>query len=237
MSMLKQRTLKAPVKTTGVGLHTGARVDLTLRPAAPNTGIVFHRTDLPQSIAIPADAMHVGRHAPVVHHRARRRAHLHRRAHPVGARRARHRQPPRRRRRSRDSDHGRQRRAVRVSPAVGRDRRAGRTEALSQDPGAGRGARWRQVGALRAVRRFQARFHDRFPASGVRQREPPRGDRLRRAFLREGSGARAHVRLHAGRGGDARRGSRARRQPAERHRARRVPHPEHAKDCATTTSS
>ncbi len=58
--MLKQRTLKSQVKTTGVGLHTGARVDLTLRPGPPDAGIVFHRVDLPQSVAIPADARNVG---------------------------------------------------------------------------------------------------------------------------------------------------------------------------------
>jgi len=58
--MLKQRTLKSTIKTTGVGLHTGARVDLTLRPAAPETGIVFHRVDLPQTVAIPASALNVG---------------------------------------------------------------------------------------------------------------------------------------------------------------------------------
>jgi UDP-3-O-[3-hydroxymyristoyl] N-acetylglucosamine deacetylase len=58
--MLKQRTLKSAIKTTGVGLHTGARVDLTLRPAPADTGIVFHRVDLPQAIAIPADARNVG---------------------------------------------------------------------------------------------------------------------------------------------------------------------------------
>ena len=58
--MLKQRTLKTSVKTTGVGLHTGARVELVLRPAAPDTGIIFHRVDLPQPVAIPADALHVG---------------------------------------------------------------------------------------------------------------------------------------------------------------------------------
>ena len=58
--MLKQRTLKTTIKTTGVGVHTGARVDLVLRPAAPDTGIVFHRVDLPQAVAIPADARHVG---------------------------------------------------------------------------------------------------------------------------------------------------------------------------------
>jgi UDP-3-O-[3-hydroxymyristoyl] N-acetylglucosamine deacetylase len=58
--MLKQRTLKTAIKTTGVGLHTGARVDLHLRPAAPDTGIVFHRTDLPAVVSIPALAQYVG---------------------------------------------------------------------------------------------------------------------------------------------------------------------------------
>src|SRR5205807_1310032 len=43
-----------------VGLHTGARVDLTLRPAPPDSGIVFHRVDLAQSVAIPALAANVG---------------------------------------------------------------------------------------------------------------------------------------------------------------------------------
>jgi len=58
--MLKQRTLKTTIKTTGVGLHTGARVELVLRPAPPNTGIVFHRVDLERPVAIHADALHVG---------------------------------------------------------------------------------------------------------------------------------------------------------------------------------
>jgi UDP-3-O-[3-hydroxymyristoyl] N-acetylglucosamine deacetylase len=44
--MIKQRTIKAPVTTTGIGLHKGEKVTLTLRPAAQNTGIVFIRTDL-----------------------------------------------------------------------------------------------------------------------------------------------------------------------------------------------
>ena len=42
-AMLKQRTLKTTIRTTGVGLHTGARVELVLRPAPPDTGVVFHR--------------------------------------------------------------------------------------------------------------------------------------------------------------------------------------------------
>jgi UDP-3-O-[3-hydroxymyristoyl] N-acetylglucosamine deacetylase len=58
--MLKQRTLKTTIKTTGVGLHTGARVEIVLRPAAPDTGIVFHRVDLAVPVTLPADALHVG---------------------------------------------------------------------------------------------------------------------------------------------------------------------------------
>ena len=58
--MLRQRTLKAAARTTGVGLHTGARVDLTLRPAGTDAGVVFHRTDLAGSPSIPATAMMVG---------------------------------------------------------------------------------------------------------------------------------------------------------------------------------
>lgn len=50
--MIRQRTLKSIVRATGVGLHTGQKVALTLRPAAPNTGIVFCRVDLPQPVSI-----------------------------------------------------------------------------------------------------------------------------------------------------------------------------------------
>ena len=65
--MLKQRTLKTTIRTTGVGLHTGARVELTLRPAAPDTGIVFHRVDLAAAgRRFPADALQRRRHAAVV---------------------------------------------------------------------------------------------------------------------------------------------------------------------------
>jgi UDP-3-O-[3-hydroxymyristoyl] N-acetylglucosamine deacetylase len=54
--MLKQRTLKQSVSATGVGLHTGEKVRLTLRPAAPDTGIVFHRTDLDIDVSVKASA-------------------------------------------------------------------------------------------------------------------------------------------------------------------------------------
>ena len=58
--MIRQRTLKHIIRATGVGLHTGAKVYMTLRPAAPNTGIVFHRVDLAPPVAIKADPYHVG---------------------------------------------------------------------------------------------------------------------------------------------------------------------------------
>ena len=58
--MLKQRTVKELVRTTGVGLHSGTKVELTLRPAAPDTGIVFRRVDLDPVVEFPASAAAVG---------------------------------------------------------------------------------------------------------------------------------------------------------------------------------
>ena len=57
--MLQQRTLKTLTKAVGVGLHSGQRVELTLRPAQPDTGIVFRRIDLPQPVDIPVSAQAV----------------------------------------------------------------------------------------------------------------------------------------------------------------------------------
>ncbi len=54
--MLQQRTLKSLTRAVGVGLHSGQRVELTLRPAPPNTGIVFRRIDLPQPVEIRVKA-------------------------------------------------------------------------------------------------------------------------------------------------------------------------------------
>lgn len=58
--MLRQRTLKKLVKVTGVGVHTGKKIDLVIRPAAVNTGIVFSRTDLNPLVVIPAKVGNVG---------------------------------------------------------------------------------------------------------------------------------------------------------------------------------
>lgn len=58
--MIKQRTLKNVIRATGVGLHSGEKVYMTLRPAAPDTGIVFRRTDFAEPVEIKAQADLVG---------------------------------------------------------------------------------------------------------------------------------------------------------------------------------
>jgi UDP-3-O-[3-hydroxymyristoyl] N-acetylglucosamine deacetylase len=58
--MLKQRTLKKIASTVGIGLHSGTKVQLSLRPAAVDTGIVFRRIDLDPPVDIPASALAVG---------------------------------------------------------------------------------------------------------------------------------------------------------------------------------
>jgi len=58
--MLRQRTLKTAIRATGVGLHTGEKVYMTLRPAAENAGVTFRRVDLDEPVDIPADARLVG---------------------------------------------------------------------------------------------------------------------------------------------------------------------------------
>jgi UDP-3-O-[3-hydroxymyristoyl] N-acetylglucosamine deacetylase len=54
--VIQQRTLKSLTRAVGVGLHSGQRVELTLRPAAPDTGIVFRRIDLPEPVDIKVSA-------------------------------------------------------------------------------------------------------------------------------------------------------------------------------------
>ncbi len=58
--MIKQRTLKNTIRATGVGLHTGQKIYLTLRPSAPNTGIRFRRIDLDEPVTIQATPGNVG---------------------------------------------------------------------------------------------------------------------------------------------------------------------------------
>ncbi len=58
--MIKQRTLKNVIRATGIGLHTGEKIYLTLRPAASNTGIQFRRVDLAEAVVIEAKPENVG---------------------------------------------------------------------------------------------------------------------------------------------------------------------------------
>jgi len=58
--MLKQRTIRQIVRATGVGLHSGTKVELTLRPAAPDAGILFRRVDFDPVVELPAMALGVG---------------------------------------------------------------------------------------------------------------------------------------------------------------------------------
>ena len=58
--MLRQRTLKTAIRATGVGLHSGEKVYMTLRPAAENAGITFRRVDLDHPVDVPADPRLVG---------------------------------------------------------------------------------------------------------------------------------------------------------------------------------
>ena len=58
--MLRQRTLKTSIRATGVGLHNGEKVYMTLRPAAENAGITFRRVDLDEPVDVPADPRLVG---------------------------------------------------------------------------------------------------------------------------------------------------------------------------------
>ena len=55
--MIAQRTLKSLTRAVGLGVHGGQRVELTLRPAPPDTGIVFRRVDLPVPVEIKVDAL------------------------------------------------------------------------------------------------------------------------------------------------------------------------------------
>lgn len=58
--MLRQRTLKNSIRATGVGLHSGQKVYMSLLPAGPDTGVVFRRVDLETPVEIPAYALNVG---------------------------------------------------------------------------------------------------------------------------------------------------------------------------------
>ena len=141
--MVGQRTLKNSIRATGVGLHTGKKVLMTLRPAAPDEGIMFRRTDLAKAVDIRATAENVGdtmlgttlgkgeSRVSTVEHLLSAFAGLgiDNAIVEVSA--------------AGGADHGRQRRPLRVPAAVGGHRGAACTEALHprEEAPAGRGRR------------------------------------------------------------------------------------------------
>ncbi len=58
--MLQQRSIQNLVSTTGIGVHSGRRIRISLRPAEVNTGVIFHRVDLPETVDLPAISENVG---------------------------------------------------------------------------------------------------------------------------------------------------------------------------------
>ena len=219
--MVGQRTLKNTIRATGVGLHTGKKVLMTLRPAAPDTGIVFRRTDLPQTGRHP-------RHAPRTS------------ATPCWA-------PPWARATSRVStvEHllsafaglGIDNAIVDVSaPEVPiMDGSAGPFVFLLQSAGIEEqrrpkrfirvkkrvrvedGDKWAQFDPFDG---FKVNFSIEFNHPIFKRRVAARVDRFLDDLVPEGSQPRAHLRLHARHRDAARAQPRARRQPRQRDRAR-----------------
>ena len=133
-AMIQQRTLKSLTRAVGVGVHSGHKVELTLRPAPPDTGIVFRRTDLPVPVDIPVNAHGGQRHAHGQHHQPRRRPRraqgADHRTPDVGLRRPRPGQPLRRHHRRGGAHPRRQRGQLRLPAAKRRHRAAGRAQAF-----------------------------------------------------------------------------------------------------------
>ena len=62
---MKQRTIATPIKTVGIGLHSGRKVTLSIKPAPVNSGIAFVRVDTPEQSLVPATALAVCDTRPV----------------------------------------------------------------------------------------------------------------------------------------------------------------------------
>ena len=186
--MLQQRTLKSLTRAVGVGLHSGQRVELTLRPAQPDTGIVFRRVDLPQPVDIPMSATAVTDTRLASTHVQRRRQGAHRGAPDVGLRRPGHGQPVRGHHGRRGADPGRFGGLVRV-PAAKRGHRTaeGAAPLHPRDHSRWKCARARapapEVGAAGALPRLQAQFRDRLRPPGGGFHRPARGVRHEHRLL------------------------------------------------------
>ncbi len=219
-SMVGQRTLKNTIRATGVGLHTGKKVLMTLRPAGPDEGIIFRRTDLPQMVDIRASAENVGdtmlgttlgkgeSRVSTVEHLLSAFAGL-----------------------------GIDNAIVEVSAAevpimdgsagpfvfllaVGGHRGAAPAQALHprEEARARRGQR--QVGAVRSLRRLQGQLRDRVQSPDLQAPRAARLHGLLHHLVPQGGLARAYLRLHARPRDAALAQPRPRREPGQRDRAR-----------------
>jgi UDP-3-O-[3-hydroxymyristoyl] N-acetylglucosamine deacetylase len=210
--VIRQRTLKNMVRATGVGLHTGTKVYMTLRPAPANTGIVFRRIDLSPPVAIKGEPYAVGdtRLSSSLEKGAAKVAtveHLMSALAGLGI----------------DNAY-----VDLTAPEVPiMDGSAGPFVFLLQSAGIEEQDAPKKF--IRILKPVEVRDGDKWARF-----EPHAGYKLtmsidfaHRGFLHhllyQGSEPRAHLRLHAGRGNDARAGTRARRQPRQRHRHGRVP--------------
>ncbi len=165
--MIFQRTLKNIIRATGVGLHTGDKVYLTLRPAPVDNGIIFRRVDLDPPVEIKAHLENVGDtrlsttlmngdvRISTVEHLLSAMAGLGIDNAYIDLSR------------TGSADHGRQRRSVRVSDSVGGHRRAECAETFHPYQAQHCRRRRRQMGAFRPVRRVQGRLQHRFRSPGV----------------------------------------------------------------------
>ena len=168
--MLRQRTLKNTIRATGVGLHSGKKVLMVLRPAPVDTGVVFRRTDLDEPVDMPRVRRERRRHDARHDADQRQRARLDDRAPAVGVRRARASTTPTstcRPKKCRSWTAAPARSCSCCSrPASKSSRRRSASCACSKSIQV-RGRR--QVGALRSVQRFQGEFRDRVQSPDLQE--------------------------------------------------------------------
>ncbi len=223
IKMIKQRTLKNVIRATGVGLHTGDKVYMTLRPAAPNTGIVFRRTDLAGRWIFRSRCENVGDtrlSTTLVKGDARVSTVEHLLSAMAGL--------------GIDNAYvdlsapevpimdGSAGPFVFLLQSAGIEEQNAR-QALHPHQEVAARRRRRQVVPVRAVRRLQGRLLDRVPPSDLQFAHLDRRDRLLDHLVREGSQSCAHLRLHARHRDAARAQPGAWRLDGQRHRARRLP--------------
>ena len=215
-----QRTLRRPISCAGIGLHSGNKVTLSLKPAPADFGIRFRRTDL-GGLEIPATVAHLGGHSATrPGWRANEVLGRDRRAPAGGARQPGHRQRHRRAELARSADHGRQRGAVRLpDPGSGRQAAGGAAPVPEGACGRSRCRSGDKRIALYPSDHFKVTYSISFDHPLLRHQS--RTLRITERVVRRGDRAGAHVRVPEGSGDAAAARPGARRLARQRDRARR----------------